>query len=145
MRWVNDPIPDGGAWSYEEVAEGYYQGAGRVVSLCGDDKGVVAGSCGCCGLRADGRNVDLKHIALHDPRDTIARCEAELALLDKLMPVLRQLGEIAYGEGQGAEHPDQPGEYIAEEAAEYLVELLAAGYRHRPGFKAEWTPGEVDA
>lgn len=82
-----------------------------------------------------------EHIRRHDHRDTIARCEAELALLDKLTPVLRQLGEIAYSEGQGAEHPDKPGEYIADEAAEYLVELLAAGYRHRPGFKPEWVSG----
>lgn len=79
------------------------------------------------------------HMVLQQPRDTIARCEAELALLDKIPPVLETLGWIAYSEGQGAAHPDKPGEYLAEdEPAEYFVKLLAVGYRHRSGFKPSW-------
>ena len=82
---------------------------------------------------------DADHLMRQNPRDTIARCEAELAMLDKLPPVLSRLGWIAEGEGQGAPHPGRPGEYMAEDAvADYFVKLLASGYRHRPGFRPEW-------
>jgi hypothetical protein len=61
------------------------------------------------------------HIALHDPRDTIARCEAELALLARY------------------DGPDERGTTpdfwcgIRE-----AIEMIAAGYKHRPGFNPEW-------
>jgi hypothetical protein len=82
---------------------------------------------------------DASHVMRQSPANTIARCEAELALLDKIPPILETLGWIAYGEGQGAGHPDNPGEYMAEdEPAEYFLRLLAAGYGHRSGFKPSW-------
>jgi hypothetical protein len=61
------------------------------------------------------------HIVLQQPRDTIARCEAELAILDRY------------------EGPDERGTspdfwWGMREA----VDMIAGGYRHRPGFKPEW-------
>ncbi|MFI7448103.1 DUF6221 family protein [Nonomuraea sp. NPDC049714] len=77
------------------------------------------------------------HIVLQQPRDTIARCEAELALLDVMVSIVDQLDEIAYGEGQGAGDPDHPGEPLYGPST-YLVKRFAKGYRHRPGFNPEW-------
>ena len=74
----------------------------------------------------------LDHIALHDPRDTIARCEAELELLD-----LHKPGE--YGECVTCHVGAQScgccgwGDFPCD-----TVQLLARGYRHRPGFKPSW-------
>ena len=68
--------------------------------------------------------LDAEHVVRHDPRDTIARCEAELAL-------------IARYEG-----PDEPGttpDFWC--AMRESIEMLAQGYRHRPGFKPEWLEG----
>ncbi|MBB6556179.1 DUF6221 family protein [Nonomuraea rubra] len=61
------------------------------------------------------------HIVLQQPRDTIARCEAELALIAR------------------CEGPDEPGTtpdfwWGMREA----IDMLVVGYRHRPGFKPEW-------
>ncbi|MFF0864180.1 DUF6221 family protein [Nonomuraea sp. NPDC003560] len=68
------------------------------------------------------------HIVLQQPRDTIARCTAELALLD--------------------EHPEAAGTYLPNWAGRCqgcgertpctTVKLLASGRRHRPGFNPEW-------
>ena len=75
--------------------------------------------------------LDAEHVVRHDPRDTIARCEAELALLD--------------------EHPAAAGTYLPAWAGRCqgcgdrmpctTVKLLATGYRHRPGFNPEWESG----
>jgi len=67
-------------------------------------------------------------IAANDPRDTIARCEAELAILDDH----GSDGERKYPEcrccGVGA-FPCR------------TVRLIGRGYRHRPGYReAEWKP-----
>lgn len=72
------------------------------------------------------------HIVLQQPRDTIARCEAELALLD-----LHKPGE--YGECVTCHVGAQScgccgwGDFPCD-----TVQLLARGYRHRPGFKPSW-------
>ena len=60
------------------------------------------------------------HIAANDPQDTIARCEAELAILDACHQGIRN--------GRA---------FLAEE----IIRLLAGGYKHRPGFPEEWKPG----
>ncbi|MEO3860904.1 DUF6221 family protein [Acrocarpospora sp. B8E8] len=62
------------------------------------------------------------HIALHDPRDTIARCEAELAELDRHQPNFA--GDCT--------RCDQVAPCEA-------VVIKARGYRHRPGWK-DWEP-----
>lgn len=66
---------------------------------------------------------DAEHIALHDPRDTIARCEADLELIDGLAQV-----------ADGAETYGGTAAWLAED----LLEDVAQGYRHRSGFKPEW-------
>lgn len=78
------------------------------------------------------------HIAANDPRDTIARCEAELAILDEHHPE-----DADYRDGDGIERtsrecitcepPGTPDNYPCP-----TVRLLAAGYKHWPGYRAEW-------
>ena len=68
----------------------------------------------------------------NDPRDTIARCEAELAILDE------------HGGAPGID----PGEVCCVRCGDYpqephpcrTVRLLASGYRHRPGYQEAWAP-----
>jgi hypothetical protein len=68
---------------------------------------------------------EARHIALNDPQDVIARCEAELAILD--------LHEGEYG----PEHPCKDWLYPCKS-----TRLLASGYRHREGYAGHW--GEVN-
>lgn len=88
------------------------------------------------------------HIALNDPQDVIARCEAELAILDlydRTLAIVRTPVDLR---ALAAEKP-----VIREmRARDYLdaerelcvlvpvVALLASGYRHRPGYREEWKP-----
>lgn len=69
-------------------------------------------------------------IAAHDPRDTIARCEAKLKLLNDLLPDLESADGAISGEWNDS-----------SSLAETLVATLAEGYRHREGFKPEWVSG----
>jgi len=99
------------------------------------DQGFKQGdSCGCC-CKGTLDEVVAKHMALHDPRDTIARCEAELELLD-----LHKPGE--YGECVTCHVGAQScgccgwGDFPCD-----TVKLLARGYQHRPGFKPSWLDG----
>lgn len=64
-----------------------------------------------------------EHIARHDPRDTIVRCEAELAIL----------GEFESNEAEFT--PDYwHGLWVA-------IRHIGAGYRHRPGYREDlWKP-----
>lgn len=75
---------------------------------------------------------EAEHIQRHDPRDTIARCDAELALLDDFIPIVEELDHIAYSEGLGSLPYGEP--------QQRLIRMLARGYRHRSGYLAEWTP-----
>lgn len=88
------------------------------------------------------------HIATHDPRDTIARCEAELAIVGKHRPVpcpdgLEDLIVCSYCGPTG----DDSGAWPVSRDPDYLRTLfwpcdlikdLAHGYRHRPGWKETW-------
>jgi hypothetical protein len=71
-----------------------------------------------------------RHIAIHDPRDTIARCDAELAILD------------LYAEADyKRDHPgpaDPTHLTTAFLAIGEAVGLIGDGYRHRDGWKDEW-------
>ncbi|MET8985860.1 DUF6221 family protein [Nonomuraea wenchangensis] len=73
---------------------------------------------------------DSDHIERQNPRDTIARCEAELALLDEMIPIIEELDQIAYNEGLGSVAYGEPT-YL-------LLQKMASGYRHRPGFDPAW-------
>ena len=64
----------------------------------------------------------------NDPQDTIARCEAELAILDECEKALKVAR--TYKDGDGV---------LALACAKTwldAVHLLAGGYKHRPGFPA---------
>jgi uncharacterized protein DUF6221 len=66
-----------------------------------------------------------RHAALNDPQDVIARCQAELAILD------------AYEEAcKVAEFPDEAGGFA--NGLEEAVKLLAGGYKHREGYAEHW-------
>jgi hypothetical protein len=115
-----------GHWTYTLGDDLVYQERRRVPGAAG----IVGRSCSCCGPASLGHPHDLMHVATHDPRDTIARCEAELALLDEMIPIIEELDDIAMGEGLGSVAYGEPT-YL-------LVQKLASGYRHRPGFDPAW-------
>ena len=78
----------------------------------------------------------LEHIVLNDPRDVIARCDAELALLDEHPPAThratwdreeRICDRCRYDEGLDTFVYPCP-----------TVLAVASAYRHRPGFKEDW-------
>jgi hypothetical protein len=67
----------------------------------------------------------------NDPRDTIARCGAELAILDACVPggYRQQLVESGVISTE---------EYVAIEAmGAQVLRLLASGYRHRDDYRGE--------
>ena len=78
------------------------------------------------------RREDADHIVLNQPRDTIARCEAELRILNDYDDFARV----------AADHPSPPGDPSwAELSAGILGDVigdLAYAYRHRPGFDSSW-------
>jgi hypothetical protein len=66
-------------------------------------------------------------IAANDPRDTIARCEAELAILD------------LHASNDYERYPECV--HCAVEAFPCrTVRYPGYGYRHRPGWREEWKP-----
>jgi len=71
------------------------------------------------------------HIARHDPQDVIARCDAELAILDE--------HEDIDGHCETCGNYDPTGLHEHSVAAPCrTVRLLAQGYRHRDGWRGEW-------
>ena len=64
----------------------------------------------------------------NDPRDTIARCDAELAILDEYVAAIRITDAIGAGLDDAARALDR------------AVRHLASGYSHWPGYKEEWNP-----
>lgn len=73
------------------------------------------------------------YIRRHDPRDTIARCEAETKLLDLH-------GPNRYGQCRACD-PESCGCTGSEDYPCATVRTILSGYRHRPGFKPEWVSG----
>lgn len=74
------------------------------------------------------------HIATHDPRDTIARCEAELGIIDDYEQARRKL--------ESGPDPCAPGSVFLSgrhDALRGAITRLGYGYRHRDGYKASWT------
>jgi hypothetical protein len=68
----------------------------------------------------------------NDPQDTIARCEAELAILDEHQSVAVPL--MAWrGCGTCKDPIAGPAAFPCR-----TVRLLATGYRHRDGYREEW-------
>jgi hypothetical protein len=90
-------------------------------------------------------DVQFDHIAANDPQDTIARCEAELAILDEHASDGDRIDPECVG--CAARHPascecgwQSAGGQHWRTAAPYpcrTVRLLASGYKHRPGYREE--------
>ncbi len=81
----------------------------------------------------------------NDPQDTIARCEAELAILDLHKPTSVAEGEFVVKRWLECQecgpNNDLSGVYAVPGEGEAFwpcstVRLLASGYKHRPGFPA---------
>ena len=125
---------DGPSWQRDmEDYDGEYPGSGAVLSATGEvivyDEGTPKWQ-------------QAEHIALHDPRDVIADCEAKLAILDVHVPVEDGArltckvcvtweddpvdGETAFGIALPVAWPCM------------TLEITAAGYRHRDGYAEHW-------
>jgi hypothetical protein len=68
------------------------------------------------------------------PARVLAEVKAKRRILAELMPVIEELDDIAYSEGQG------PMPY--KEPPSLLLKLLALPYADRPGYLPEWAPEE---
>lgn len=73
------------------------------------------------------------HVARHDPRDVIARCDSDLAIIDahSRTPHRCPLPVVTSADGQL---------WAEDEGPCYTLRLLAQGYQHRDGYRAEWRP-----
>lgn len=81
----------------------------------------------------DGNLADAAHIALHNPAEAVADCEAKLAILDLY-------ARINEDDERSHEAFLRNGEFsgLAHDTARQFVSLLAAGYRHRGGYARFW-------
>ena len=76
-------------------------------------------------ILVDNGRREFEHIIRHDPRNEVARCEAELAILDLYEQQAAKASENA----------------MQEDRAWTLwpvISLLASGYKFRPGYRQEW-------
>lgn len=71
----------------------------------------------------------------NDPRDTIARCESELAIIGEYEAARKVANEARVSpEGIG------PGRSACVKALSRVVTLIGYGYRFWDGYRAEWKP-----
>lgn len=77
-----------------------------------------------------GQPEESARIAANHPLDTVARCEAELAILDRCEAVL-----AAFSDPAGGRWPDVTRREASHAGA--ILADMAAGYRHWPGY-ANW-------
>ena len=95
---------------------------------------------------------DAAHIAIHDPRDTIARCEAELAVLDAHYILWRHDTTEEYEEfsvvsigGANQDHGCVTCHYYGRGGVKgygycRTVRVLGWGYRFGGGYREAWKP-----
>ena len=85
---------------------------------------------------------ELEHMARHDPRDTIARCQAELAELDELAALPHYAWDDRPEYGCPMFAPDlfvDPACSCGRDAfVDRMTRTKANGYRHRPGWQEGW-------
>jgi hypothetical protein len=84
-------------------------------------------------LQGDKGAAERATAGLHDPQDTIARCEAETKLLDLHRPNRYGYCLTCDPESCGCVGS---GDYPCD-----TIKALLTGYRHREGFKPEWVNG----
>lgn len=139
--------PISGAWSYDEQARPVpcikgYGLAGEIGWQSSVPEG--AWDCedpgdDCADIRRRARDAGA-HIVANDPRDTIARCEFELALLDEHTFI-----RVGYRDSAGIDRHSYecaacdpggpPDSYPCR-----TVRLLGYAYRFRTGYREEWRP-----
>lgn len=109
------PTEETGTW-WDDDAQDMLPVPSRVATLNYEDGGGVW------------RREDADHIVTHQPRDAIARCSAELAIIKRYTEIKRIADQ---NERRRSEH-----NYAADTAAALLdaIEWLVQGYRHRPGY-----------
>lgn len=78
----------------------------------------------------DGRR-ESDHCARHDPRTVVARCEAELAILDEHW-------HAANGWGRPINRCRTCTKEVSYPCR--TIRLIGSGYRFRPGYREEWKP-----
>lgn len=76
-----------------------------------------------------------EHIIRHDPRDTIARCEAELAILDDHSRQANGACRTCI-----TQRNDYPEEWVSVAYPCPVARLLCSAYRHQSGYREEWKP-----
>lgn len=81
-------------------------------------------------VAAELRRADAEHVVAQQPRDAIARCKADLALLDLLTKYM----------GTSEHEQTAMTMWHANQLAERALRTLARGYRHRPGWEEGWAP-----
>jgi Family of unknown function (DUF6221) len=101
-------------------------------------------------LRGPDSHENMLHVAANDPRDTIARCEMELAVLDGHYILHREDRSEVYEEfsvvrigGADKDCGCVTCHYYGQGGVKghgicYTVRRIALGYRHWPGWKEEW-------
>lgn len=87
------------------------------------------------------------HIRRSDPRDAVARCEAELAVLDELEAARKRMAseQADYGAWVRGQAPGERPRFDGPDRSlipglERAVRLIGSGYQHRPGYLEEWRP-----
>lgn len=147
---MGDEAPISGAWSYDEQGRPVpcIQGTSWQSSVpdgvwnCEDPDDI------CADLRRLSHDAGV-HIAANDPRDTIARCEAELASLDlyERTAVIAKAPPERWAGGRPG--PVPPGMVSAQDYLDaqrelavlvYVVRQIGHGYRHWPGWQEAWGP-----
>lgn len=86
--------------------------------------------CAVFGEEFEPDDATARHIARHDPQDVIADCDAKLQ-------IVRELSTVTLWNWPSPADGSVPMEYV--EALRHVLKLLAQGYRHRDGWKDEWT------
>ena len=149
MKWLREQVtarleaaratsrPAWRDWYTEPWYDGEFLNDGRTA------RSDLWGRAGAGGFTSQGAlpTVMADHIALNDPQDVIARCEAELAILDGCDDQESWLEDAREGEpGDPALSLEWREGYVA--GLRQVRELVASGYKHRPGYAEHW--GEVN-
>jgi hypothetical protein len=134
--WSTDPDAAAATWTAGSRA-GQWGPDWYVID--GHDEGVVPS---VRPQAADDKAV-AAHIAIHDPRDVIADCDAKLRLLDLHEPIEGVGGGIEC-EACGPNNGSPPGTIavIRDDDGFWpcaTVLVLASGYRHRDGWQESWS------
>lgn len=123
LTWLREQIAD--TRRIAEATRDQPSDSGRWEVVAGDTIKVV--SAGRVFVRAyDVPEEDAEHIVLNDPYAVLAQCEAHTAILDLVNLDFNDDGQPVTLGGYGEAYWD-------------VVRLIAHAYRHRPGYREEWT------